>query len=95
MEGSLIGATMFSLVLGDTEDCKNHSGPWSDEWPLNSRVDLMILPWPRGTILPMLVNEPMKYLNLTKTTLQEWLSCWIKGVMKIHSLLHLLHNSRC
>jgi len=32
----------FSLVLGDTKDWNDVSGQWSDEWPLNTRVNTPI-----------------------------------------------------
>jgi len=50
-----------SLVLGDTEDRHDISGQWSDQWPLETWVDNLIIRWLRVTYLPMLVNEPVEY----------------------------------
>jgi len=55
------GLAWFSLVLGDTEDRKDLSGQWYNEWPLNTWVDCSISQWLRETFLPMLVQEPVEY----------------------------------
>jgi len=51
----------FSLVLGDTEDRKDVSGQWHDEWPLDTWVESPIFRWLRVTFLPMLDKERAEY----------------------------------
>jgi hypothetical protein len=51
----------FSLVLGDTEDQNDVSGPSYNEWPLHTWGDSPIFRWLRDTLLPMLVKEPAGY----------------------------------
>jgi len=51
----------FSLVLWDTMDCKDISGQWNYEWPLDTWVDFPIFRWQRETFQPMLVNDPAAY----------------------------------
>jgi len=53
--------SMFSLVLGDTNDCNDLSGQWYHEWPLVTWVDLPISQWLIETFLAMLVNKPAEY----------------------------------
>ena len=51
----------ITLVLGDTEDCNNVSGPWHDEWPLDTWVESPIFRWLRVKFWPMLAKEPAEY----------------------------------
>jgi len=49
------------LVLGDTEDRKDVSGRWYNEWPLDTWVDYPIYRWLRETVAPMLLNQSAEY----------------------------------
>jgi hypothetical protein len=51
----------FSLVVGDREDWNDDSGPWYDEWPLDTLVDSPTIQRLCNIFLLMLVDEPAEY----------------------------------
>jgi len=51
----------FSLVLVDTEDRKDVSEQWYNEWPLDPWVDSPTFWWLRDKYLPILVNKSAEY----------------------------------
>jgi len=51
----------FSLVLGDTEDRNEVSGPWYGEWPLDTWMDFLISSGLTELFLPMIVNKSAEY----------------------------------